>query len=29
MKKFFEAIKKPLKVISFFILATITVAFGA
>ena len=29
MKKFFEAIKKPLKVISFFILATITAAFGA
>ena len=29
MKKFFEAIKKPLKVISFFILASITVVFGA
>lgn len=29
MKKFFEAIKKPLKIISFFILASITVAFGA
>ena len=29
MKKFFEAIKKPLKVISFFILAVITVIFGA
>ena len=29
MKKFFEDIKKPLKVISFFILATITAAFGA
>ena len=29
MKKFFEAIKKPLKVIGFFILASITVVFGA
>ena len=29
MKKFFEAIKKPLKVIDFFILASITVVFGA
>ena len=29
MKKFFEAFKKPLKVISFFILASITVVFGA
>ena len=29
MKKFFEAIKKPLKVICFFILASITVVFGA
>ena len=28
MKKFFEAIKKPLKVIGFFILASITVLFG-
>ena len=28
MKKFFEAIKKPLKVIGFFILASITVVFG-
>ena len=29
MKKFFESIKKPLKVISFFILAVITIIFGA
>ena len=29
MKKFFEAIKKPLKVIGFFILASITAVFGA
>lgn len=29
MKKFFEAIKKPLKVIGFFILASITASFGA
>ena len=29
MKKFFEAIKKPLKIIGFFILASITVVFGA
>ena len=29
MKKFFEAIKKPLKVIGFFILASITALFGA
>ena len=29
MKKFFEAIKKPLKVIGFFMLAVITVVFGA
>ena len=29
MKKFFEVIKKPLKVIGFFILAVITVVFGA
>lgn len=29
MKKFFEAIKKPLKVIGFFILAVITVIFGS
>ena len=29
MKKFFETIKKPLKVIGFFILASITAVFGA
>ena len=29
MKKFFEAIKKPLKVIGFFILTSITALFGA
>ena len=29
MKKFFEAITKPLKVIGFFILASIAVVFGA
>ena len=29
MKKFSEVIKKPLKVTSFFILASITVVFGA
>ena len=29
MKKFFEVIKKPLKVIGFLGLASITVAFGA
>ena len=29
MKKIFESIKKPLKIISFFMLATVTVAFGA
>ena len=29
MKKFFEAIKKPLKVIGFIGLAVITVVFGA
>ena len=29
MKKFFESIKKPLKVIGFFMLAVITVVFGA
>ena len=29
MKKFFEAIKKPLKVSCFFILASITVVFGS
>ena len=29
MKKFFETVKKPLKVIGFFILASITVVFGA
>ena len=28
MKIFFEVIKKPLKVIGFFILASITVVFG-
>ena len=29
MKKFFEAIKEPLKVTGFFILASITVVFGS
>ena len=29
MKKFFEAFKKPLKVISFFIFAVITIIFGS
>lgn len=29
MKKFFEAIKKPLKVIGFVGLASVTVVFGA